>query len=231
MAVITNTSTAREIIQASLDFLFDGDTALSGDDSLKQRMLAFENLTLSFVRESSASKPEGRPWDLMDEDVRFDEYALRAMVGRFDRDAFGVRQFQRVLSAELSDQKSRDKVWSAFKATSLRINTTNPRKTRIAASFSMWMATFRPVSLKPKKGLPSQLATEFCARLNLYIITAYLRQFGKVLLDAPFASARDEEHRLKLMERIFHDLTYRELRLSALEMLFCGIFHPRDEAH
>ncbi len=230
MASISNTSNAAEIIQDALDRLFDSESPVTDLASLQDRMEAFENLAVSFARESSAAGSEGPKWDILDDDLVFDAYGVRAMVGRFYRDAFGVRQFQKVLAQNVPNQSERDRIWSEFKATSLRINTTNPRKTRIAATFSLWLATFRPVSLSPKKSLPPHLATEFCARLNLYIATAYLRQYGTVLLDEPGESKADEENRAKIMERIFHDFTFRELRLSALEMLYCGIFRAKVAA-
>jgi len=73
--------------------------------------------------------------------VRFDSSNLSSFLIRFQRDAFGVNLFHieinsMVEKVELS-RESANKIFDALKSLSIRINTPIPRKTRVAAAFSL----------------------------------------------------------------------------------------------
>ena len=66
----------------------------------------------------------------------------------------------------------------------------------------------------------------FCAAVNFWIACCYLSMFGTVHLP-------DDEDAPVRLSRIRYDLTYRDLNLSSLEMLYASIFKlkevPREE--
>ena len=103
----------------------------------------------------------------------------------------------------------------------MHVTSDKPFKTRIAATFSLWMCAFRPVSLKYEKSKDDTNAAKFCAALNFWIATSYLSKFGDKEL---FVDARFKDH----YKRVLHDFTYRNVNLSSLEMLYCGVFRPRS---
>ena len=97
----------------------------------------------------------------------------------------------------------------------IRLGSNNPRKTRIAAVFSLWMSVFRPVSIEWEKSKDDKAAPKICAALNFWIAHSYLSKFGKIVI-----GPECREH----VNRIVHDFTFREVNLSSLEVLYSGIF-------
>ena len=155
------------------------------------------------------------------QDIRFEPHGLRLMLGRFQRDAFGVSRLwhsldTRVKAREIPEAWS-DELKSQIMDLGLRVGSDKPRKTRVAAVFSLWVCAFRPVFIEWEKSKDDPAASKFCAALNFWIAESYLSKFGTVLVGSEF-----REH----VNRILHDFTYREVSLSSLEVLYCGIFRP-----
>jgi hypothetical protein len=71
----------------------EANSADPGTD-LQNRITAFVNLTWFFVNDWIDKHPEESDvWDF----VHFDYHALRLMLGRFQRDAFGIKKFIKYL--------------------------------------------------------------------------------------------------------------------------------------
>lgn len=151
------------------------------------------------------------------EDLVFDSHALKMMLARFQRDAFGVGRLWAKLDARIEDETLRKELKGEIMNLGLRVASEDPRKTRIAAVFSLWLCTFRPVAMRSESTKSDPRAPWFCAGLNFWIAQSYLSIFGKVIAGDGF-----REH----LNRIVHDFTFREVNLSSLEVLYSGIFRP-----
>lgn len=212
------TADASHLIDGYLNDLFREDADVHEAADLNRRADAFSALARCYLERDKV-------WCYREQDLRIDGHAVRLMLGRFQRDAFGVGRFfahldQLVASGKISKEVApelRRKVMSL----GLRVASDDPRKTRIAAVFSLWMCALRPVSVE-FHGDPAKdgQAHKFCAALNYWIASTYLRKFGRVSLG-------NQNNGPELMKRILHDFTFREVNLSSLEILYCGIFHPR----
>src|SRR4051794_21251151 len=76
--------------------------------------------------------------------TQIDPARMMAFLTRFQRDAFGVHFFEKTLE-DLSDRnlvtaEGAAEIKNALSGVSVRIHSPNPRKTRIAAAFSLWMS-------------------------------------------------------------------------------------------
>ena len=217
MSTFPLVSTPGEMVDGYLNDLFNPEGDMHDLGDLKQRAGAFKGLAEQFA--SAATKPYGP------DDLTFDPHALKLMLGRFQRDAFGVgrlfRKFdERVRSGEITGEfaeKSKNEIYGI----GLRLGTDKPRKTRVAAVFSLWMCVFRPVSLNFLCSKDDKSAWMFPAALNFWIARNYLLKFGTVLIGPQF-----KEH----FNRALHDFTYRDINLSSLEMFYCGMFVPRHDS-
>src|ERR1039458_6775205 len=197
---------------------FTGDLAglfYPGVDRRSQQQLnscewAFKNLTLNYIEST---------WPEIIHLVRFDDVKLEMMLRRFYRDAFGVGNFRETLKELCPDDGPRVKIWNEVRRLGIRISSPNPRKTRIAAVFSLWMSTFRPIYLseKPPQGIN---VWHLDAATNFYLATSFLEFFGTIRIGI---EGRDRDTRNR---RILYDLTCRDLNLSSLEMLYCSVFEP-----
>jgi len=144
---------------------------------------------------------------------------------RFARDAWGVKRFFNRMEIDLN---SIDKTGEIFKKVrnevcelGLRINSDNPRKTRIAAAFALWMATFRPLHIIPKDSQIEKKEWAFFPFAFIFSLTImYLSRFGNVNCGV------DEKDTKIRINHILHDLHCRVLSLSPLELLYAGIFRP-----
>jgi len=172
---------------------------------------AFKNLSLHCIELTAP--------DIL-EFVRFDENKIQMMLKRFYRDAFGVSRFERVLTNRIMDQELRRFIFSEVNRLSVRIGSPKPRKTRVAAAFSLWMATFRPIFLTKSTDLP--IVWKLDALINFFLATGYLRLYGNVKIGQ---AGNDKRVR---QGRILYDFTVRDLNLSSLEMLYCSIFLPNE---
>lgn len=210
----TLTDSPQVILDDAYSTLFNPEwDPLSGDD-LINRGVAFENIVTSIAIRHRIDPA----------DVHFDYLGLRAMLGRFGRDAFGVHRVKSTINAAVAagklDHAAGSEIWSAVANSGIRINSEKPRKTRIAAAFSLWMATFRPISLNMCVLEKQPKAPLFPAIVNFTIANTYLSKFGSFILE------NTDQHD-EIVDRIFHDLTYRAVSLSSLEMLYCGVFRSR----
>lgn len=163
--------------------------------------------------------------------VSYDLFSMKIAVERFQRDAFGVRNFQKYIEGKRNGEKISDEcaqdVLQEIQKLGIRINTSSPRKTRIVAAFLLWMSTFRPISLvwnndvlemlKKDKRDPSEIS----ARVFWQICHAYLKQYGDLTL------VKGEETSNVRLERIFRDLTVRNISLSSIELFMSGVFRPK----
>ncbi|NQT91690.1 MAG: hypothetical protein HQ559_02935 [Lentisphaerae bacterium] len=155
-----------------------------------------------------------------------DHVALFRMFRRFARDAYGLRYFyEEIDRLSISpDDRARVKQLARQKL-GIRINSEKPRRTRVAAAFSLWLATMRPISFKTDgvEGTDNgDFVQEFCPLFNLWLVQKYLERFGTV----QFGRGRDGALRIK---HILQDLAYRQLSLSTLELIYCSIFRPNQD--
>ena len=162
---------------------------------------------------------------LNNERVRIDFIAFQGCLKRFHRDAYGVKHFKTYLrSLETSGVVKPDVIKEIFRRVSLlsvRINSPDPKKTRVAAAFSLWFAVSRPVHFTSDAAndAPREFLEHFNALLNFWIASNFLSKFGKIILP----ELPDREMR---MDRIKQDFTNRDISLSSLEMFYCGLFRP-----
>jgi|ERR1035441_2500506 hypothetical protein len=194
-----------------------------------EAITAFENLTGYYIDTLVSRLPKYR--DALLKNVRIDYVSLTAMLKRFQRDVFGLKHFceqtQGLVDKKLMDEKLQEDIIGYVGDLGLRIAAEEPRKTRIAAAFSLWMCVFRPVSFDSqelaKNGFNNPESYElFCAALNYWLASTFLKKFGDVFL----GELPDSDIRL---ERIRHDFTYRQVCLSTLETLYGSIFRRRPE--
>lgn len=202
---------------AWINDLFAETTPEVPEQDIKTRAEAFVSLTEHFLSFQQESKYQF-------DDLQFDAHGVRAMLGRFQRDAFGLKRLHEAMDHLVAKNKLDGEVAVVVRAkvdeVGIRIGSDDPKKTRIAAAFSLWMCVFRPVCLNYKNSSEDPNAVKFCAGLTFWIAKTYLSQFGDVLVDARF-----NEH----FSRVLHDFTYRAINLSTLEMLYCSIFRERKK--
>lgn len=196
--------------QGNLAGLFFSGVDWTDADHMRSCEYAFKNLALHYI-EKTSPKILGL--------IQFDDVKVQMMLERFYRDAFGVSRFHQQLGKICPDKEMRCEILKEVYRLSIRIRTDKPRLTRIAAAFSLWMATFRPVCLK---GKPDKeiIVWNLDASVNLFLTTSYLKQFGTVEIGI---EGHDRQTRLN---RIYYDFTVRDVNLSSLEMLYCSIFRP-----
>ncbi len=214
----TLTSGPDEVLHASLDALFAPAGDLTVEIELRDRAFAFENLAGLFA---SLQTPFGF------DDLHFDHAALRLMLARFHRDAFGLHNLDRRLDEWVAEgrinEPLKETLLECVCDLGIRINSPRPMRTRVAAAFSLWMTAMRPIALAGSAARGNPEAGKLGAGLTFWIAKQYLRKFGAIRMGSPADSA-------KRHERIHHDFTYRDINLSSLELLYCSIFWPRTEA-
>ncbi len=183
---------------------------------------------LAFLRLVSDLISRGYPW--LEPHVKLDAVRVAIFIKRFYRDAFGIKQFFKLLDEEEISgnlhKSTHKKINDAFEDfLSVRINSAAPKKTRVVAAFSLWMSTIRPVCIINPK--PDFLDGIWHLEPNLNFILAknYLSRYGTVSLGDPVKDLLDSEDR---WWRIWYDFTYRAISLSSLEFMYAGIFRPKD---
>lgn len=165
--------------------------------------------------------------------LRFNWTGINEMLARVARDSYGLQYTNEYLN-NLAEKSKLDS-WTGEEIRrnietriGIRVNSANPRKTRVAAVFSLWMAVYRPVFydtvLKPPQN--PLFMKNFTASLNFWIATTYLDRFGEVQIPAT-----DDEHGQIRLKHVLRDLDCRNLSLSSLEMLYCALFErdPKKE--
>lgn len=200
--------------------LFEPADANSSKD-LTSACAAFQNLTIEFFR---THHPELSTF------ITFDLLKLGLAMQRFFREAYGVQSFTRTLAKLQRDSHitadAEITLRNHLKQLGIRINSNDPRKTRIAAAFSLWVSTMKPIviakrCLDQSRSLSNLDQERLCsleAASIFWMVTVYLSRYGRVDLGI------DEAERNVRMGRIVHDLTFRDLSLSSLEFMYSGLF-------
>lgn len=215
----------QELVNRWINSIFAPVTLSEESVQYSEAINAFENLTGYFIQHRCGSMPKlcGRILQC----VRIDYIALTSMLKRFQRDAFGVKRFiefsEKLVEEGKLDSEVRTQINKEVCGLGLRITADKPRKTRIAAAFTLWMCVFRPISFDSAR-LPEfepEGLEHFCAALNYWLACTYLEKFGRICL----SEMKDSTIRY---DRIKHDFTYRQVSLSTLETFYAGIFRYHD---
>lgn len=204
----------------SLQTLFNPEINPNDPAALAECAAAYQNLVMHFIEKNN---PE-----LLGH-VAFDPVRMNQMLRRFNRDAFGVGHFDSFLDeavvSETISKAAADAIKGRLCGLSIRINSTSPRKTRIAAAFALWSSTMRPLCVLAMPSHPSPRLQRLQATITFWISTLYLEMWGEVQIGIP-----DNLEDLKIrLRRIWYDFTFRDLNLSSLEMMYASIFRPRKK--
>ena len=212
-------------IDECLNILFSPVLGDKEDDQCADADTAFRNLVGAYF-EAHYGARSGICKKLLSS-VYFDSVGVMAMLKRFQRDAFGLMKFSEITRkmVEIGDlsEAAQKIINQQASELGLRVTSNDPRKTRIASTFTFWMCVFRPVSIDVSRfpGLPASWLVTLCARINFWISSTYLLKFGDINL-------YDLQDFVKRYERIKHDFTYREVGFSTLETLYCSYWRERD---
>jgi len=204
-------------LRQSLDAIFEPFD--DSDDITERRnaVVGLINLTIHYLGRTAPPIVKNRAFSC-------DHFGASEAMMRFQRDVFGVQRLHKVIKQLNLLENQQASLLGQLEKTGIRINSEDPWKTRIAASFALWMTTFRPISIIVDKA-PKEYEHSNLAQLNGYvthwICCAYLKQFGNV-------NHGDDPDAPQRLDRIHYDFTYRDLTLSSLEMLYCSLFRPRE---
>lgn len=172
---------------------------------------------------------------LLPQIVGIDVIKLGTALKRFYRDSFGVSRFATWVGAQdprILDASTKIILIDKLNELSIRINSSEPRKTRIAAAFTLWMTTFKPLcfretalfSERRRSGLiNNDRLVKLDAKLTLLVATDYLKGFGDIVI----GSDQDPQDRRVRLHRVWHDFTFRDLTLSSLEFFYMSIYSPK----
>ena len=188
---------------------------LSQNDWLPNSMIAVTYLARDFADMNGARSGS----------VLIGESSLAEAFSRFVRDVWGVKTFLDSHRQELHELDRTDKLFNDIKEgvqrLGLRISADKPRKTRIAAVFALWFATFRPFQIDARTTtLSKEQQPLFMAEFILALTKTYLEQFGTISFGKPTKDATIRQ------QHIIHDLHCRALSQSPLELLYCSVFRP-----
>ena len=205
-------------VQKNLLALFSKDVDGRDVNDLRVCEYAFKNLAMHCIESS---------WPQVKNLIRFDDLKLQLFVRRFHRDAYGTYHFTKALEQMCPDATLRGAILREVERLSIRINSDKPRKTRIAAAFSLWLANFKPIYFA---GLPSSPIPDLWrleADVNFFIATSFLSLYGTIEI-----GTEGEDRKIRL-ERISYDFTFRDLNLYFLGIALLQCFSPsptRNEA-
>jgi len=202
-------------------------------EQYKRAMFAFEELVGFFIYMGLANQSQ----DLLakiTKQVRVNATALTSMLKKFQRDVYGVQGFRayvkdlvlrrKLVTLTKDKVKAEEELMERVCDLGLRISAENPRKTRVAAAFSLWMCVYRPVYIDGDGlDLHSNDLDLFCASFNYWLASTFLMKFGEVSLGKGKAEADIR------MGRVRHDFTVRQVCLSTLETFYSAIFRPTDK--
>lgn len=197
----------------SLSVLFKPDTDWNDPAQLAESAAAYQNLAMHFVEVNAK-------WLLGH--IVFDPVKLGLMLKRFYRDAYGVGRFMGDLETIGLSDKQMGEIEEMLAKLSIRINSDDPRKIRIAAAFSLWASNFRPICINQLPNNPDSRAWRLDATINFWIATQYLNIYGTIQIGI-LGDIDDFDTRLR---RIWYDFTVRDINLSSLEMMYSSIFRP-----
>lgn len=201
-------------------------------EQYKKAMFAFEQLT-GFFLYIGLAKEDGASLTRISKNVHFNYAALTSMLKKFQRDVYGVNNFRsyvdglvkskKLLTFTLDKIKTEEEMMQKVCSLGLRISAKNPRKTRVAAAFSLWMCVYRPVYINGDGlDLHSNDLDLFCASLNYWLASSFLMKFGKVSLGT------EDDAKIR-MDRVRHDFTVRQVCLSTLETFYSSVFRATDK--
>jgi hypothetical protein len=201
-----------------LDTLFDQSANSKDDNRILKSVHAYQFLTMEYVDQHTP---------LLKNHIKFDNIKAVMMIKRFYRDAFGVGAFHSRIEEWIKEggihEKLKSKIHEELDGLGIRINSSLPKKTRIAAAFSLWATTFRPLILDTLPNAMGNRPWHLDALVSFWIAGSYLRRFGVVRIGDPTKDKKDADARLG---RILYDFTYRDLNLSSLEFMYAFIFIP-----
>ena len=160
--------------------------------------------------------------------IHFNELGIMETLERFARDAWGVDRFHKRVNDQFAllgiNKDALAIVEKELHDVGIRVNTRHPRKTRVAACFALWMSTLRPLFVDAANAKSDlDVAKEFCAAFTYTLCTEYLSMFGEVV-----AGSTDEDAAVRI-QHVVRDFHCRQLGLSPLELLFCGLFRAEPK--
>lgn len=206
------------ILNDCLDTIFVS-TDLSIEENEENCATALQTLGHMYVRGAFPAAADS---------IDFDPLAITTLLARFQRDAFGMMRYEELLGRYCREGQISNRAHAVLVdelcSIGIRINSRNPRKTRIAAAFSLWFSVMRPLRLTVAEvpGLKERQLMTLGGSCNFWIASQYLHKFGTLELG-------EGEDKLERIDRIRYDLTVRDLNLSSLEMLYCSTFRPNEE--
>lgn len=207
-----------DVLNDNLRIVFDPKLDVENPLFAWQACTCFVNLTGIYVREA---------YPQLIGQIAFDQMGLREIFSRFHRDAFGVRNLCELLESLEGEcvlkREHRREIENQLRYVGIRINTRDPRKTKVAAAFTLWASALKPVYVKniAVSGISTADLNTFGSSLVFWIACTYLSMFGEVHLPT-------DGDALVRLSRIRYDLTYRNLNLSSLEMLYASIFKLKE---
>lgn len=206
-----------------LDAIFGPASLGKETEHFQAAAVAFQNLTFYFLHEIHGKNPAR--YQALIKCIQFNHVGVMSTMKRFQRDVYGVRRFFELMGRMVDDGRIRDKetqdeICSEVCSLGLRITAPEPRKTRVPASFTLWMNVFRPVFLTTEatNHIPIEDVEEFCASFTFFLTSSYLSKFGYIELGN---NASEIAVRIK---RIKHDFTCRDVGMSSLETFYSSIF-------
>jgi hypothetical protein len=204
-----------QIVARSLDAIFEPFEDSDDADERHGAIVGLLNLTAIYLNTHAKSLVKNKA-------IHCDSFGASEAIMRFQRDVWGVFRIHNQIKKLKLPPDQKKSLLSKIEEAGVRINSKDPLKTRIAAAFSLWMTTFRPISIIPERtpACYSQSQLVQCnGALVHWISCAFLRQYGKL-------DHGNDMDAMKRIERIRYDFTYRDLTLSSLEMLYCSIYRP-----
>jgi hypothetical protein len=201
-------------IQSNLLALFSHEVDFRVPDHVNRCAWAFTNLATAYINETHPH---------LKNLINFDDLKLRQMISRFHRDAFGVNRFVESVATICPEKEKQKAIFTECEFLSIRINTGDPRKTRIAAAFSLWMSIMKPLYFRGLPSNPDSWLWSLEAQINFFIASRFLALYGTIEV-----GIEGEDRRVRF-ERIMYDFTYRDVNLSSLELLYCSVFRPHSK--
>ena len=200
-----------------LDLLFDPRNLSIPERRYETASTGFMGLVNLFCTDIACENPKN---------LRFNEPAMLEMLARIARDAYGLAYLSEDLKRVAASNGIKEPVIEDIKckirnSLGIRVNSEIPRKTRIAAVYVLWMATMRPFFYDVADGdvKNGKAIKNFTASFIIWVATGFLEQWGTV----DWGSS-DSKHDMTRLWHVTHDLKYRDLSLSSLELLFCSVF-------
>ncbi len=154
--------------------------------------------------------------------VAFSGTEAAHVLRRMHRDLCGRKRLTDfVQSLEQITDEQRRTLASMMDCMGLRVSSDEPRKVKNAAVFLLWMSHFRPVYYvgSVENEQDERLAKHLNASFALWLVQLWMTQYGEFILEKlPDTAVR--------VERLAHDLSFRALSQSSLELAMSSLFRP-----